>query len=94
MTKNEVNKIIKANNRLNDFINGTQGYIELHVCNLPIWVFKEDEDVKMYYKLPYIPNFNYEDVVTFMKYAIPILTEMLKKERENKLMGPDCIKVP
>jgi hypothetical protein len=59
----------------------------------PIYIFKEDVGIGMYYKLPYISNFNYENVVTFVDFAIPILTEMLKKERDNKLMGSDCIKV-
>ena len=42
--------------------------------------------VNMYYRLPYNTDYNYGDVVTFMNYAIPILTEMLEKERWETLM--------
>ena len=94
MIKNEVKKIIEGANNFNEFINGSIGYIDINVYNLPIRIYRKNVGAEMYYMLPYNKDFNYRGVVIFMKYAIPILTEMIEKERQKNLMGSDCVKVP
>lgn len=85
MEKEIIRRLINRNDSLKDFINGTYGYINYCVSGVPVCIFKEDVGVSLYYKLPYNPNFDYEKVVEFMKYAIPILSEMLEEERAKNL---------
>lgn len=83
MTKNEISVLIKTSPKLNDFINAPKGYIDFKVSNVPVYIFKEDIGVNYYYKFPYNEHFNYKDVVSFMKYAIPILSKILEEKRKQ-----------
>ena len=85
MEEEKVRQFIKHNAYLKQFIEGDVGCIEFKVSGVPIIIYKKNVGVEPYYKLPYNPKFNYAEVVDFMKYAIPILSQMLEKERGKQL---------
>ena len=43
-------------------------------------------------KLPWPEGLNYAGVKTFMRYAIPILSELLEEIRLNKLIAPNNVR--
>ena len=83
MNKDEVSMLIQESPKLNDFINDSNCYIDFCISGVPVYIFKEDVGVGLYYRLPYNEHFNYEDVASFMKYAIPILSKKLEEKRKQ-----------
>lgn len=84
MNKKDVEKIIKESPSFQEFIQGRSGFLSCEVCGVPIVICKESNGVEYYYKLPYSSQYRYNDVECFMRYAIPILSKLVKdKDSEN-----------
>ena len=89
---NKIESLIRSNEVFMDFVKGTRSYMEFCIHGVPISIFKEDIGGSFYYKLPYCEYFDYKEVIDFMKQAIPVLSKLIEKEREDRLYGSACIR--
>lgn len=89
MKKDEIEKQIKQSSLYEDFINNRSGKIGISVKGIPIWILKEEIGVKMYYQLPHDKKYDYSAVSDFLKYAIPVLSDLIEKKRLEKLTKSD-----
>lgn len=87
----KVEDMIKKNKSFHDFVKGEKGCMEFNPYGVQISIFKEETGCGYYYKLPYNESCSYENVVTFMKKAIPIISKMIEEERNRKLYSDGCI---
>ena len=89
---NKIESLIRSNEVFMDFVNGTRSCMEFRIQGVPIYIFKESIGSSFYYKLPYYENFDYKKVIDFMKQAIPVLSKLIEKEKEDRLYGSACIR--
>ena len=92
MTKSGVKKIIEQDPTFSEFVDGNKAYMSFSICGVHVLIFKEDAGTSYYYKLPWQKGLDYPCVETFMKYAIPVLSELLEERRLNKLIAPNNIR--
>ena len=92
ITKFGVRNMIEQNPAFNDFLDGNKAYMSFSICDVQVLIFKEDEGTSYYYKLPWHEGVNYAGVRTFMRYAIPILSELLEEKRLDKLIAPNNVR--
>jgi len=88
MTKFEVKKMIEQNDSFREFIEGKSAFMTFYPYSVQVLIFKEDIGTGYYYKVPWHKGVEYNGVRTFMKYAIPILSEMLEAKRKEDLIAP------
>ena len=92
ITKYVVKKMIEKNPVFNEFLDGNKACMSFAICGVQVLIFKEDLGTSYYYKLPWQTGLDYPCVKTFMRYAIPVLSELLEERRLNKLIAPNNIR--
>lgn len=85
MNEDEIKEYITKDGRLQSFIQDDSGKIEMSVGGIPVGIFKESTGASYYYLLPYDEKCDYDSVASFMKIAIPLLSDLVIKEREKSL---------
>lgn len=91
MNKEEVKRMIESSENLSDFLENNCGCVDINVYGTSVKIFKAEIGVEYYYRCPYSSRADYAAIGEFMRYAIPILSALVEKEREKRLWGPDCI---
>lgn len=89
MNKEEVKRIIESNEWINEFIASPSGQLLCNVCGVPIWIHKEGVGASYHYKLSYDKSYNYQEVVDFMHWAIPVLSVIIENRRDEKIKVSD-----
>lgn len=89
MNKIEVENIIRQSSSFEDFVNNQSGKMEFQINNVPIYIWKENVGAKMYYQLPYNADYDYYAVSDFMRFAIPFLSDLVEKRRQENLSKSD-----
>lgn len=92
ITKSGVKKMIEQDSAFSEFVEGNKAYMSFSICGVQVLIFKEDVGTSYYYKLPWQNGLDYPCVKTFMKYAIPVLSEILEERRLNKLIAPGNVR--
>jgi len=92
ITKFGVKKMIEQNPAFSEFLDGNKACMDFSIGEVKVLIFKEDVGTNYYYKLPWHEGLNYAGVKTFMRYAIPILSELLEEKRLNKLIAPNNVR--
>lgn len=85
MNEDEIKELITKDGRLQSFIQDDYGKIEMSVGGIPMVIFKESTGASYYYQLPYDEKYDYDRVTRFMRIAIPVLSDLIIKEREKYL---------
>lgn len=80
---------IESNEGFNDFIDGKRSQFEVNVCGVPVYIYWNGDCGELYYQQPCIAGYNYNDVLEYMKYAIPIISKMLAERKSQKLPRSD-----
>lgn len=89
MNKQDIESIIKNNEFVQDFLDGKEHPLICRVEGVPIAIYKEGIGASYFYKLPWDERIDYSKVTDFMKYAIPIISELVEKRRDEKLTKSD-----
>ena len=87
----KIEDIIRKDKNLEAFVKGSMGRFDFNLNSVQISIFKEEERVRYYYRLPFDESCSYKDVEAFMKEATPVISKMIEEERNRKLYSDECI---
>lgn len=85
MTKENLLNIFESRPQYQKFLKRECKYLDVRIDDVDILFFAEESGVGAYLRYPYVLNDQHEHVISFLKYAIPELSERVEEQRLKDL---------
>lgn len=85
MNREQIIQLVRSHIKIVDFVKNNSSSIEFNIDGVPIIIFKEEVGTSFYYKIPFKQEYMYDNIVDFMRIAIPELSKLVENERDKKL---------
>ena len=90
-TQAKVSKLIESRPNYQSFLKRECKCLDVNLNGIDVLFLAEDEGIGAFLRFPYMSDTQHEQVISFLRSAIPIISQRIEKLRDKDLGSKYCI---
>lgn len=90
-TQTEVSKLIESRPNYHSFLKRECKCLDVNLNGIDVLFLAEEEGIGAYLRFSYMSATQYEQVISFLRCAVPLISQRVEKQRDKDLCSKYCI---